>query len=87
MKFSLKQLKYANEVCFRDDFIRLFNKYAESGYNPNLKDCGAFYESELVHQFGNDLLRFIFHFSRADLGKGYDFIFDGMLKELIGDYR
>lgn len=82
-KFTLDQLQYANEVCFQDDFVRLFNKYA---INTELTGLGGYYMRDMKHRQRN-LIDFIFTFSREDRHKEIGLIIEGMLVELIGDYQ
>jgi hypothetical protein len=83
MKYSLDQLQYANEICFDDEFIELFDKSAIG--TPFEGDGRYYYAEKKRHK--RDLLQWIFAFSRASRKRGYGTIIEKMLAELIGDYK
>jgi len=83
-EFNLAQLRYAEEVCFKDDFIKLFNKYALNSLEENL---GLYHWYYICSDYQGKVLNWIFHWSRADMKNAMGGIIEGMLTDLIGDYK
>jgi len=83
-KFNLAQLKYAQEVCFADTFVALFNKHAKE---TGLYDCGHVMLFDLKYKHDGLLLNWIFNWSRADMDGELGTIVEGILTDLIGNYK
>ena len=74
-KWTIKQLKFADEVCFPADFRKLWNKHGDGNVleNINFKEHGG-------------LIGWIFSKSRANMDRFYNEPINNILKELIKDY-
>lgn len=77
--WTLSQLKFAHEVCFRETFEEIWAK--------NDPDGLAYYLSHQMVRAGG-LLPWIFQHSRHDFGQhGFGDQLDALLIELVGDYQ
>lgn len=72
MKFSIEEIILAKELCFPERF----EKWAKANFNT---EEAAFLEYEFKTK-GNDLIKWIFTYSRADLERCFP---DGELDILI----
>jgi len=83
MKFSIKQLKFANEVCFPDRFETLLRKHLPPKEHDMIEHY--LYKFNRVHE-GN-LFTWIFSFSRATDEKTYwGEVHDKIIADLVKDY-
>lgn len=78
-KFTIEELKLANELCFNDTFETLLKKHLP-------KDDLEFwyiYHSEYRTKYKCNLLHWIFSFSRADLQDSMVIVLSNIVKDLI----
>jgi hypothetical protein len=75
--WTLRQLKFAHEVCFPETFIRIWSQIES-------RNDALYHVHELKK---NGLLPWIFMYSRADYENGLGDMIDTLLTELIGDYE
>lgn len=84
-EFTIKELKFADQMCFIDDFETLIQKHMSR------EDAEAkLWLWEFVtfqKQYNGSLLQWIFHFSHADLDNYWGVIIDNMIIDLLGDTR
>jgi len=78
MKFSIAQLRLANELCYPADFVRLANKHL-----PEEIVSGEIWK--FLNAYNHNLLFWIFHFSRAELRRGMGDILDAMVLDILGE--
>jgi hypothetical protein len=84
MKFNLNQLKLAGELCFPSDFSVL---YSNNSKGTELVKFWHIESRKFWEEFNSDFLRWAFSHSRADLDNGIGKIINGMIEDLIGDYK
>ena len=76
MKWTLEQLKLADELCFPEDARELFKKH--------LGDDWIAYHLDYKREYKGGLLKWIFHFSRNDLtNNNFGARIDKIIEELI----
>lgn len=61
MKFSIEELKLANELCFPDDFEVLLMKYL-----PDEEKLEAAFYRRQYYRMGSNLITWIFKTSRSE---------------------
>ncbi len=76
--WTLMQLKFADEVCAPDNFIRIATEYFGN-------DVDARYHAATMKRSGG-LLPWIFMHSRADQENSMGEFFDVLLTDLVGSY-
>lgn len=87
MRFTLEQLKFADELAFPADMERLMKEHW-----PYESEEWKFYYVQWLRQHKCSLISFIFNYSRADLnvvvGNGVTFreYFERIIVSLIGNY-
>ena len=59
MKFTLAELKLADEVCYPKDFNKIIDKYPELWI----------LKYDFIHLYDRSLLKWLFHFNRAEQDK------------------
>lgn len=84
MKFSIAQLMFANELCFVEDFKRV---YAESAKGTGLEEFAGIMLMAFRQTHKCNLISWIHSYSRADLERGMGAVIDKMIIALIGDYQ
>lgn len=80
MKFTIEQLKLADELCFQDDAKRLFKKHFPEFWMIYIADFSGKYEC--------DLMRWVFSWSRGDMGSHEREVgdaIDAMIQDILGD--
>ncbi len=79
MKFTIEELKLANELCFPADFERLLKKYLPA----EDRDMAGYYRREFDLVLRCNLIHWIFQFSRADERKYWGAINEKIVSDLV----
>lgn len=79
MKYSLAQLKFAEELAFPEDMLRLFQAHCP--------DCWGSFYIKWLRECDRSLIRFIFSYSRADFKNGLGAQFEAIINDLIKGYE
>ena len=85
MKFTIAELKLADELAFPEDMEILCKKYFPD--TDEMIGIWHIYYWDFIHKHERSLLRLIFHYSRSDYKNGLGPVFEGMVSDLLtGNY-
>lgn len=79
-KYSLSELKLANELCFPADFKKLLERHTK---NTIYEDCWHSIDVSFRRSHKAGLISLIFSYSRADFDNDLGAIFNNIIDDLI----